>query len=49
MTKYVVVVVVALFVAAATARADDPAPTVDQVVAIVAELTDPNIPAANSA
>jgi hypothetical protein len=48
MTKYaVVVVVVALFVAPATARADDPAPTVDQVVAIMAELTDPDRPAAS--
>jgi hypothetical protein len=32
----------------ATAQADD-APSVDQVVAIMAELTDPNIPAANKA
>jgi hypothetical protein len=30
----------------ATARADD-VPSVDQVIAIMAELTDPNIPAAN--
>ena len=30
-----------------TAHADEPVPTVDQVVAIMAELTDPNIPAAN--
>jgi hypothetical protein len=30
----------------ATAHADDPVPTVDQVIAIMAELTDPNIPAA---
>ena len=35
------------FVAPATVRADDPVPTVDQVVAIMAELTDPDIPAAN--
>jgi hypothetical protein len=35
--------------APATARADEPVPTVDQVVAIMAELTDPNIPAANKA
>jgi hypothetical protein len=34
--------------APATAHADD-APSVDQVVAIMAELTDPNIPAANKA
>jgi hypothetical protein len=33
--------------APATARADDPVPTTDQVLAIMAELTDPNIPAAN--
>jgi hypothetical protein len=31
----------------ATARADDPVPTVDQVVAIMAELTDPDRPAAS--
>jgi hypothetical protein len=31
----------------ATAHADDPVPSVDQVVAIMAELTDPDIPAAN--
>jgi hypothetical protein len=46
-TVAVVVVVAVLFVAPATAHADGPAPTVDQVVAIMAELTDPNIPAAN--
>jgi hypothetical protein len=33
--------------APATAHADDPLPTVDQVVAIMSELTDPDIPAAN--
>jgi hypothetical protein len=37
----------ALIATPATAYADDPAPTVDQVVAIMAELSDPNIPAAN--
>jgi hypothetical protein len=37
----------ALFVEPPTARADDPVPTVDQVVAIMQQLTDPNIPAAN--
>jgi hypothetical protein len=31
----------------ATAYADDPAPTVDQVVGILAELTDPDRPAAS--
>jgi hypothetical protein len=31
----------------ATAHADDPVPTVDQVVAIMAELTDPDRPAAS--
>jgi hypothetical protein len=48
------IAVVALLFAAslaapATAHADEPVPTVDQVVAIMAELTDPNIPAANKA
>jgi hypothetical protein len=33
--------------APATARADEPVPTTDEVVAIMAELTDTNIPAAN--
>jgi hypothetical protein len=37
----------ASLVSPATAHADDPTPTVDQVVAVLAELTDPNIPAAN--
>jgi hypothetical protein len=37
----------ALITDPATAYADDPVPTVDQVVAIMAELTDPDIPAAN--
>jgi hypothetical protein len=36
-----------VFVAPATAHADDPVPSVDQVVAIMAELTDPNRPAAS--
>jgi hypothetical protein len=36
----------ALIVAPATAYAD-PVPTTDEVVAVLAELTDPNIPAAN--
>jgi hypothetical protein len=31
----------------AMAHADEPVPTTDEVVAIMAELTDPNIPAAN--
>jgi hypothetical protein len=39
--------VATLIAAPATAHADDPVPTVDQVLAIMAELTDPNIPAAN--
>jgi hypothetical protein len=34
----------ALIVIPATAYADDPVPTVDQVVAIMAELTDPGRP-----
>ena len=38
---------VALLASPATAYADEPVPTVDQVVAIFAELTDPNIPAMN--
>ena len=38
-----------LFVVPATARADDPVPTVDQVVALMQELTDPSIPAVNKA
>ena len=38
----------ALIASPATAYAD-PVPTADQVVAIMAELTDPNIPAANKA
>jgi hypothetical protein len=46
-SKAAFAVAAVLFVAPATARADDPAPTVDQVVAIMAELTDPDIPAAN--
>jgi hypothetical protein len=37
----------ALIAAPATAYADDPVPTVDQVVAIMAELTDPGRPAAS--
>lgn len=37
----------ALVAAPVIAHADDPVPTVDQVVAIMAELTDPDIPAAN--
>jgi hypothetical protein len=37
----------ALIVTPATAYADEPVPTVEQVVAVMAELTDPNIPAAN--
>ena len=36
----------ALIASSATAYAD-PVPTVDEVVAVMAELTDPNIPAAN--
>ena len=43
----VTALVAALIASPATAYADDPVPTVDQVVAIMAELTDPNIPAAN--
>jgi hypothetical protein len=35
----------ALIASPTTAHADPPVPTVDQVVAIMAELTDPNIPA----
>lgn len=41
------VLMAALIVAPATARADDPAPSVDQVVAIMAEVTDPDVPSAN--
>jgi hypothetical protein len=37
----------ALIASPAPAYADEPVPTVDEVVAIMAELTDPNIPAAN--
>ena len=37
----------ALIVTPATAYADNPVPSVDQVVAIMQQLTDPNIPAAN--
>jgi hypothetical protein len=39
--------VAALIVSPATAYADDPVPTTDEVLAAMAELTDPNIPAAN--
>jgi len=46
-TVAIAVLIAASFTAPATAHADDPVPTVDQVVAIMAELTDPNIPAAN--
>jgi hypothetical protein len=37
----------ALIAAPATAYADDPVPTVDQVVGLFQQLTDPDIPAAN--
>jgi hypothetical protein len=37
----------ALIVTPATAYADEPVPTVDEVVAVMAGLTDPDIPAAN--
>jgi hypothetical protein len=37
----------ALIAAPATAHADEPVPTTDEVVAVLAELTDPDIPAAN--
>jgi hypothetical protein len=37
----------ALIAAPATAHADEPVPTVDEVLAVLAELTDPDIPAAN--
>jgi hypothetical protein len=37
----------ALIAAPATAHADEPVPTVDEVLAVLAGLTDPNIPAAN--
>jgi hypothetical protein len=40
-------IIAASLTAPATAHADDPVPSVDQVVAVLAELTDPNIPAAN--
>jgi hypothetical protein len=43
----VTALVAALIATPATAYADDPVPTVDQVVAILAELTDPNRPAAS--
>ena len=39
--------IAAALVAPATAHADDPAPNVDQVVAIMTELTDPGRPAAS--
>ena len=39
--------VAALIVSPATAYAEDPVPTTDEVLAAMAELTDPNIPAAN--
>src|ERR1700722_12236328 len=37
----------ALIAAPATAHADEPVPTVDEVLAVLAGLTDPDIPAAN--
>jgi hypothetical protein len=41
------VLAAALLVAPATAHADDPVPTADEVVGIMQQLTDPNISAAN--
>jgi hypothetical protein len=41
------VLIAASLTVPATAHADDPVPTVDQVVAIMAELTDPGRPAAS--
>jgi hypothetical protein len=41
------ILAVALIACPATAHADDPVPTVDQVMAIVNELIDPDIPAAS--
>jgi hypothetical protein len=43
----VATVMAALIAAPETANADEPAPTVDEVVAVLAGLTDPDIPAAN--
>ena len=45
-TATAAVLAAALIANPALAYADEPVPTVDQVVAIIAELTDPNIPAA---
>jgi hypothetical protein len=42
-----IAMVAALIAAPGTAHADEPVPTVDQVVGIMQQLTDPNIPAAN--
>jgi hypothetical protein len=44
---FLVTSLAALFVAPATAHADDPVPSVDQVVAIMDALTDDAVPAAN--
>src|ERR1700743_1754597 len=46
-TVVAAVLIAASLTVPATAHADDPVPTVDQVVAIMAELTDPDKPAAN--
>jgi hypothetical protein len=45
--SFAVTLAAALIASPATAYADDPVPTTDQVVAIMAELTDPGRPAAS--
>jgi hypothetical protein len=45
--KTAAILAVALIASPATVHADDSVPTVDQVLADMAELTDPNIPAIN--
>lgn len=47
MVRIASAVMAVMLVAPATAHADDPVPGVDQVVGIMAELTDPNRPAAS--
>ena len=46
-TATVTAISAALITAPAPAYADEPVPTPDEVVAVLAELTDPDIPAAN--
>jgi hypothetical protein len=47
MNKVAAALMAVLIVAPATARADDPVPSADQVAGIMAELTDPGRPAAS--